>query len=421
MKNNYSEFTTFEDIQPELNKVNSKKDIKGSGIPVYYDNDSIYVDEDNGHTLVIGSTGSGKTQAITMPKIWTSINAGENIIVDDQKGELYETFEKELKENGYKTIKLDFHDFNGNKWNPLKLAYEIYKEGNIDDAVMLFEKLAYYIFDETNNDTSDPFWANCCKQLFVGTIFYIIEKENRLPNIEEVANYASKITVEEFNQLSDNSPAKIFLRVILTAPNETRGSIYAVFNNAVMCYSYANKITELLSVSDFELRDILENKVAVFITDGHKKSYVTNLVSVFMEELYYVCDKENSKTRINIILDDFNDYPALENFSKLLNDTRRVYMEFTILVNSLHKLNETYGETNLEHIISHFIRIIYVFANDEFTLEYISNMCGNKKVDERLITTTELKLLKQFEVVILKNRQLPFKTKILPFYQYTIK
>ena len=79
------------------------------------------------------------------------------------------------------------------------------------------------------------------------------------------------------------------------------------------------------------------------------------------------------------------------------------------------------AKTTLEHIIACFSKVIYLYANDEYTLEYVSNMCGNKNVDEKLITPTELKLLKTFECIILKSRHLPFKSKLLPFYQYTIK
>lgn len=421
MKNNYSSFVSKEDMQKELYRVSSEEDIKKGGIPISYDENALYIDDAYGHSLVIGNTGSGKTQAITLPKIWTSIVAGENIVVDDSKGEIYNKFEEDLQKNGYKTIKFDFKEFSGNKWNPLKLAFELYKDNNLDDAVMILEKTAYYVFNDYNDNNSDPFWINCVRWLFVGTILYIIEKEDRLPSIQEVSNYASKITVDDFNALSDDSPAKIFLRVIMTAPTETRGSIYSVFNNSIMCYAYTNKITDFLSETDFNIEDLLNEKTALFIFDGHKKPYITNLITLFIEELYYVCNKKQNSKKINIILDDFNDFDRVDIFAKLLANTRSLNMEFTLVVNSIHKLNEIYGETSLELIISQFIKIIYLFANDEFTVEYISNMCGNKNANEKLISTTELKLLKIFEAIVLKNRHLPFKTKILPFYQYPIK
>lgn len=420
MKNNYSSFVQDEEMQKELNRVSSKEEIKNGGIPLCYDDNSLYIDEDYGHTLVVGSTGSGKTQSITLPKLYTSILSGENIIYDDIKGEEYECLKKELENKGYNVIKFDFKEFNGNRWNPLELAFELYKDNNLDDTVMILEKTAYYIFNDSN-DNSDPFWITCVRQLFVGTILYIMEKEDRLPSIEEISNYASKITLDDFNALSDESPAKIFLRVTIKAPTETRGSIYSIFNNSIMFYSYANKITAFLSETDFNIEDLLNEKTALFILGGHKKNYVTNLISLFIEELYYICDKKNNTRRINIILDEFHDFNEIDNFAKLLLDTRSNYIEFTILVNSLRRLNDIYGETSLDYIISYFTRIIYLFANDEFTLEYISNMCGNKNVNEKLISATELKLLKHFEAIVLKNRHLPFKTKLLPFYQYPIE
>ncbi len=421
MKNNYANFISVEEIKQKLEKISTKEEIKKGGIPMCYDETSIYMDNDVGHTLVIGSTGSGKTQSITLPKLYTSILAGENIIIDDIKAEEYECVKNLLEEKGYQIFKFDFANYNGNKWNPLKLAYELYKDNNLDDAVMLLEKTAYYVFNDANNINADPFWVNSVKQLFVGTVLYILEKEDRLPNIHEISSYASKITEDDFNALNDDSPAKIFLRVIMTAPPETKGSIFTVFNNSIMCYAYANKITEFLSDTDFEITDLLKEKTALFIFDGHKKSYITNLISLFIEELYYVCNKNHNTRKINILLDDFQDYGAVEDFTKLLVDMRSFYIEYTILVNSLHQLNDLYGETTLEHIMSYFVRIIYLFATDEFTVEYISRMCGNKNNNDRLISTTELKLFKNFEALVLKNRQLPFKTKLLPFYQYPNK
>ena len=45
-------------------------------------------------------------------------------------------------------------------------------------------------------------------------------------------------------------------------------------------------------------------------------------------------------------------------------------------------------------------------------------MCGNVNDKECLISITELKLFKHFEALVLKSRLLPFKTKLLPFYEY---
>ena len=245
-----------------------------------------------------------------------------------------------------------------------------------------------------------------------------MEKENKIPTIKEVCDYASNITTDDFNKLTNSSPAKSFLRVTMTAPTDTKGSIYSVFNSKLMSFSYKNRINTILDEPDFELEDLLNDKVALFIIDAHNKPYYSNLVELFIEELCYTCNVINNKKRINILLDDFNDYIPINDFGRLLANTRSINVEFTIVASSLHPLSIAYGEISLEHILSQFVRIIYLYANDDYTLEKISNMCGNKSKDEKLLSTTELKLIKPFEAVVFKTRLLPFKTKLLPFFEY---
>lgn len=75
-----------------------------------------------------------------------------------RKNEIYELHKDDLKDNGYKVIKFDFNNFNRNKWNPIKLTYDLYKDNNINDTVMILEKITYYMFKDSENDNSDPFW-----------------------------------------------------------------------------------------------------------------------------------------------------------------------------------------------------------------------------------------------------------------------
>ena len=66
MNNNYTRFSTFEETIKNLNKITKKEDITKGGIPLCYDDDSIYLDTSEGHNLVIGGTGSGKTRRINI-------------------------------------------------------------------------------------------------------------------------------------------------------------------------------------------------------------------------------------------------------------------------------------------------------------------------------------------------------------------
>ena len=67
-----------------------------------------------------------------------------------------------------------------------------------------------------------------------------------------------------------------------------------------------------------------------------------------------------------------------------------------------------------------FGNIIYLLANDIETLQDISKLCGNQQSErgiEPLISVEELKLLNNFEAVILIPRIYPIRTKLLPDYE----
>ncbi len=81
------------------------------------------------HSLIFGTTGSGKTQTFVMPSIfnWTRCASKPSIIVSDPKGELYGKTANNSKKNGYNVIVLNLRDpYSSKRWNPMEKAYDDY-------------------------------------------------------------------------------------------------------------------------------------------------------------------------------------------------------------------------------------------------------------------------------------------------------
>ena len=105
------------------------KESKAGGTALVYDKEAAYVDNGESHTLVIGATGSGKTQGIINPTVQMLIKARESMIISDPKGEIYEYNSGIMRELGYQIIILNFRDpQKGNCWNPYHLPYKYQKE-----------------------------------------------------------------------------------------------------------------------------------------------------------------------------------------------------------------------------------------------------------------------------------------------------
>ena len=419
----YSKFADNEEIKKGLTRIDKSLNVKASGIPFFHDEESIYVDDKESHTVVIGSTGSGKTQATVLPQLRLSMLAGESMVVIDEMGELYKKLGKELKNRDYKTYVINFQDSDkSNNFNPLLIPYHLYHQDHQDAAMHMIENIGNIIYRQENKE-SDPFWSNSAKNYFVGLTLYLFEnaKEDEI-NFNSIYELSNEIEStgkgkDILASLSPTNPANINLASTLLAPTETRGGILSVFRQALGVLTSRIQTSSLLSSSDFNLEEIINGKFALFIV-GEPLKYVSKYMTIIIDELYSVVNlKGKGGKRINVILDRFTELSPIEDFHNVLSRSRSLNMRFTILIDSISSLVLIYGREESLLIYNNIATIIYLYSSDEDTLRKISELAGEEKEKTPLISIQELKTFKIFEALILKVREYPIKTKMIPDYQ----
>ncbi len=425
---NYAQWKNLAELAGELTKVDKTLNLDKSGIPLTYDDNNLYLDTKDHHTLVIGSTGSGKTQSVVLPQIKLAMYTGESLIIKDNNGEIYERVGKHLEDNGYKVLAYNLQDTTlGNNYNPLTLPYHYYKEGNLDESQRLLENIGYYLFQATDKSSADPFWSTSAMQLFVGLALYLFEhgteEEINLNSIYDMACSGEEKKDNEtyfthlLNSLERTSASYINLSGVIAAPTETRGGIISVFKQIMRLIVSRKNLSNMLSTSDYDLTNISNDKVAIFLI-GEVNAYTIRLEPLFIDQVYSsISNNKKRDKRLNIILDEFESLAPLYNFSSLLNASRPLNIKFTLIIKSLIDLERQYGKENTEILKYTMGCIIYLLSTDPYTQEEISKLCGNKSPGIPLITPEEIKLLNIFEAIVLIPRILPIKTKLLPDYQ----
>ena len=435
----YSRWARESEMKKELKCVHPEdKNSDFAGVPIINNGKEIWVDDGEYHSLVIGATGSGKTQATVFPQAKTLMKHEESMIITDPKGEIYEEIGEELRSRGYNIILLNFRNpQKGNAWNPLTLPYNLYKNGNQDKAIELLDDLALNILYDESNTNADPFWEKTSADYFSGLALGMFEdaSEDKI-NINSISlsttvgeekfggsNYAK----EYFSTKDPTSAAYINASSTILAPNETRGSIIAVFKQKIKLFASRENLSEMLSHSDFDMADIGRKKSAVFIIVQDEKKTYHSLATIFVKQCYETLidvAQENGgqlPTRTNFILDEFANMPPLKDVTTMITAARSRRIRFTMIIQNFAQLNQVYGKENAETIKGNCGNIIYLISSELAALEEISKLAGEEKskADDKtaskpLVTVSDLQRMKQYDQVVLRMRMQPFKTHVTP-------
>ncbi|MDD2409325.1 MAG: type IV secretory system conjugative DNA transfer family protein [Bacilli bacterium] len=417
----------------------SDSDTKAAGVPLINNGKEMWVDNGENHTLVIGATASGKTTAVVDPLVQSLAKAGESMILTDPKGELHRNHSEMLKSKGYNIIVLNFRNPGlGNAWNPLTLPYKLYKAGNTDKATELLDDVALNILRGAKTD--DPFWESSAADYFSGLSLGLFEdateKEIHLNSISYMSTvgeekFATSDYIKEYFLLKgESSSPYVFASNTINAPNETKGGILSVFRQKIRLFSSREQLSEMLSYSDFDIREIGTKKTAVFMIIHDEKTTYHALATIFIKQCYEtlidVAQENGGKLlfRTNFILDEFANMPPLKDVTAMVTAARSRKIRFTFIIQNFAQLNDVYGKDDADTIRSNCGNLIYLITTELAALEEISKLCGEVKSKEKektsstpLITVSDLQKMKLNEVVILKSRLNPFRTKLTPSYE----
>ena len=439
----YSRWAKAKEIKEDVGVVAidpTQDTIPAAGIPLLYEKDKIYVDDSQYHNLILGTTGSGKSVSVVQPMVNLLAKNGQSMIITDPKGELYKSSALELKKRGYNVVILNFRDpGRGNSWNPLTLPYKYYKAGNIDKATELLDDVAQNILYDQNNK-NDPFWERSAADYFSGLAMGLFmdakEEEVNLSSISLMDTTgderfgASRYINEYFKMKGESSSAYILASNTINAPNDTKGGITSTFKQKIRLFSSREKLAEMLSYSDFDMRKIGTEKTAVFMVIHDEKTTYHSLLTIFIKQCYEtlvdVANENGGKLpyRTNFILDEFANMPPLGDVSSMVSAARSREIRMTFIIQNFAQLNDVYGQEVAQVIKGNCNNWIYLLSTEISALEEISKICGEVKSKEKektastpLITVTDLQKFKMGEALLMRSRKFPFKTKLKACYE----
>ena len=405
--------------------VSSSGPIPAAGFPLDVVGDTVYFDTGDTHTIVFGSTGSGKTNWVSSPSIRICGRAGESLVVNDPKGELIRDNYDYLIGLGYRVVK-----FHGRKpsvsqrWNPLEIPYRLFRSDDIvdrDEAQNMILNLAECLSPVKG---LDPFWETSAQEVIAGlcNILFRCCSDPEKINLRSVCLLKEMIAsgnpeIMEYLEGDDVTLAeKLNLSVVVNNSETTARCIYSMVDHALSKFASHDMMAWMTSASEFDLRDLGRSKMAVFIVTPDEDDTYSAMVSLLVKQCYKMLVMEAQTSpglklpvRVNFILDEFGNIAPIPGISHMVTAARSRNIRFLLLVQDKSQIEGKYG-CMASAIISNCGNIMYLNGRDPSLLTQLVGMAGRDRFGIPIVSTSRLQRLsrEKREVFVLRDREHPF-------------
>lgn len=402
-----------------------------SGLPVISNGETVYVDDSDAHSLIIGSTGSKKTRLFAMPMLELIRRAGESAVVTDPKGELYDLTAASFEKSGYQVDVINLRDpYRSNGWNPLAVARAYQEAGNTERASGIVNDFAAtFIPDAT---TGEPYWTQAARAMLQGLALMLIEGTNIFRRNEVHLGTLRKLSADLVNEpdheghpmmtLVKAFPAESTVRAnldaVISAPDKTFGSIKSSYEAPMQRLYLQKSLVSMLSHHDLDFNRLGLKKTVLYVIMPDEKTTLHAVVSLIIKQCYEMLidlaqrRKGNAlPVRVNFLLDEFSNLPRIPDMAAMISAARSRNIRFHLIIQGLYQLSSKYGQDDAQTIKGNCQNWAFLTSRELPLLSEISALCGeDSTTGEPLISTSQLQRLnkEKGEALMLLGRHYPY-------------
>jgi type IV secretion system protein VirD4 len=363
----------------------------GGGVVIGVDRQhgKLWMDAEETHCLIIGTTRSGKSRRLIVPTIWQLGLAGESMIISDMKGELYGFTSQLLREMDYEVIRLDFREpAKSRRWNPIDAVVKALKAGDMAKASQGAWDAAHIISYDPQL-FSEKFWTFAQEALIAALILYVaIEAPPNARHMRtvftmlvELGKDGGKEIDKLFDSLPLNHPARTAFGQSRLTTDKTRAGVFSGALGQIRLWSDVS-IAWLTAGQDHDLAQAGTRPTAVYLVIPDERSTYDTLATLYVTQMYQalvdLCNVSPGRklpVRVNLILDEFGNLPPFPDFCKKLTTAAGRNIRFTLTLQGLDQLEKLYLK-DARTISGNCWTWVYLLTRDKMTAEVVAEMIG---------------------------------------------
>lgn len=343
-----------------------------------------------GHGLVLGSTGSGKSANFVIPNLLGIGAANNSSFSTDVKGELVSVVAESLKARDFEVVALNFWGLlpdritDNRKYNPLDILTDKSNKNLIDDLAIIGEILVPIRQEDANS-----FFTNSARNFLIALLLYMVVESGKEVNLAELWRLV-RLRPEEMDEIlgtmaTSDDPlygdilAGMAQETISQQQNtDTWGSI---LSNA--CESTAFMRSPVLRehlVSDFNPYSLNgDKKIAMFfVLPADKIDTQATLTKLITVSLMRAIVRKPTNNRVTFFLDEAAaTMQSISEVPRCLSLYRSYGINTWLIYQDMSQLKDAWGK-KWESIWANCEVKNVLGITDQFSAEYLSRVLGDK-------------------------------------------
>ena len=331
------------------------------GILLGKDSLGYYVADGFQHALLFAPTGSGKGVGFVIPNMlfWE-----HSAIVHD--------------------IKLENHQLTSG-WRAKQGQDVFVWPGQMVDDV---QKIANLVMPEKD------FWNNEARSLFLGVVLYLLADDTKVKSFGEVVrtmrsdNVTYNLAVV-LDTLGDaiHPVAYMNIAAFLQKADKERSGVISTMNSSLELW--ANPLIDAATASsDFNIMDFKRKKTTIYVgltPDNIQR--LQRLMQIFYQQATEflsrkIPDPKDEPYGVMFMMDEFPTLGKMDQFKSGIAYFRGYKMRLFLIVQDTQQLKGIYEDAGMNSFLSNSTFRITFAANNYETANLISQLCGNKTVDQ---------------------------------------
>jgi len=329
-------------------------------------------EDKDGHIMVVGGVGRGKSTCLAMPtiRVWKS-----SVFAIDIKGELsgyaskYRPLIKIFSPENLDSYGYDPYFFLRNSPNPAQEARAI------SQAIIPLPP-----------EAKDPFWIENAQTLLTGAILHYSAKGySFIETLQEIQSSGVTSLVTTLAE-SANAKAKLCIGGFIDMidkqgiPNKTLAGIFAEVSRGIIPLVLDDDIVSALSRENVITPEDLEYGYDIYLNiPEHLLRQWKNLLSLIVNQFLLFFERRAEKRNLRQILFMLDEFPRLGKIPFIMDalaTLRSKKITICLILQSLAQLDMIYGQNERKVIADTCAYKAVLSATDPETQEYFSKLVG---------------------------------------------